>query len=238
MLIIPAIDILDGRVSRLTKGDFKSVTNYEGTVLDYAKLFHLSGIKRVHIVDLQASVTGVISCLEIIEDIRNYTSLEIEFGGGIKSLDNAVKALSAGVNKLIIGSISISNKPEFEKIISEVGADKIISAIDVQNKMISIKGWTELSSISVFEHINYCRSVGVSEYLCTDIKRDGMLQGVNNMLYDEIMNLYPTIKLIASGGVSSKKDLIKLKRKNLYGCIVGKALYEQKITLEEIKSLA
>lgn len=238
MLIIPAIDILNGKVSRLTKGDFNSSTIYRGSVLDYAKLYDQNRLKRLHIVDLQASVTGEISCLDVLSDIKRYTSLEIEFGGGIKLLENAEAALSAGVDKLIIGSISISNKPEFERIVLNVGADKIISAIDVKNKMISIKGWTEVSSISVFEHINYCKDLGIEEYLCTDINKDGMLQGLNNMLYQEIMNEYPTIKLIASGGVSSKKDLIKLKRMNIYGCIVGKALYEQKITIEEIKNIA
>ncbi|MFH0735893.1 MAG: 1-(5-phosphoribosyl)-5-[(5-phosphoribosylamino)methylideneamino]imidazole-4-carboxamide isomerase [bacterium] len=236
MLIIPAIDIIDGEVSRLTKGDFKSVIKYSGSVLDYAKLYESIGIEWLHVVDLKASVTGNITCFDIIKEIKENTNLKIEFGGGIKSITNAEKLIDIGVDRLIIGSISITNKTEFEKIANYYDSSKIVVAVDTLDEKISVKGWTELSSVNIFNHIEYCQSLGIKYYLCTDISKDGMLGGVNISLYKKIQKQFPDIYLIASGGVSNINDIKLINKANMYAVVVGKAIYENKISLEELKS--
>ncbi len=236
MLIIPAIDIIDSEVSRLTKGDFNTAKKYSGSVLDYAKVYESIGMEWLHVVDLKASVTGTISCIKIVQEIKAKTKLKIEFGGGIKSLLNAEKMIDSGVDRLIIGSISVTDKLEFEKINEKYGNLKIVVAIDTLDEKISIKGWTELSNANIFSHIKYCQSLGLKYYLCTDISKDGMLKGVNIELYKKIQLQFPNINLIASGGVSNIKDLKLIQKEHIYGVVVGKAIYENKISLEELKS--
>jgi len=235
MLVIPAIDIYKNRVARLFKGDFETVKYYEKSPIEYAKEFSKVGLNYIHIVDLEASVTGKISVKEIIQKIKKETELKIHFGGGIKSYNTAKELLESGVDKIVIGSISISNKNEFEKIVAEFGNEKIIVATDSKDEKIMIKGWIENSNVELFEHIDYCSSLGLKYFLCTDISKDGTLSGPNFFIYEKLMKRYPNLKFIASGGISSREDLLKLNSMNLFATVVGKSIYENKIKIEELK---
>lgn len=234
MLIIPAIDILNNKVVRLRKGDFNQATYYDTTPLEVAERYNSSGFKWVHIVDLAASVDGNISTLSIIQQIKEKTKLKIEFGGGIRNQEQVKKLIEAGVDKIIIGSLAITNKTQFEKIIDKFGKEKFIAAIDSNKEKILIKGWTQQSSISIYEHIKYCSELGIDTFLCTDVSRDGTLSGSNKELYEKIINQFPDINLIASGGIGSIHDILMLSQINLFAVIVGKAIYENKIKLEDL----
>lgn len=238
MKIIPAIDLLDGKVTRLTKGDFKRKIEYIGSPLDYALKYDDEGFSALHVVDLDASVTGKITTLKILEDIKLKTKLELQFGGGIKNANTAQALINSGVDKLIIGSIAVSNKPELEKIINVANERNIIIAVDVKNDKVAVNGWKDISEINIDEHIGYCVNKKIISILCTDITKDGMLKGPNFNLYERIMKLFPSIKLIASGGVSSINDLVKLEKMEINSVVVGKAIYENKITLKELKRFA
>ncbi len=238
MLPIPAIDILNGNVVRLQKGNFNKVTVYNNSVLEQAKIFNSFNLSWIHLVDLLGSKNGEINILSEIETIKKNTDLKIEFGGGIRSVDNAKSLVSAGVDNLILGSLSVSNKNEFERIVNYISPDKVIVAADVLNDKIAVRGWTEITEVSVFEHINYCKSVGVKKFLVTDIAQDGMLMGPSVELYKRIILRSNEIKLYASGGVSSIDDLFKLKQIGAYSAIIGKAIYEQKINLKELTEIA
>ncbi|HPN37897.1 MAG TPA: 1-(5-phosphoribosyl)-5-[(5-phosphoribosylamino)methylideneamino]imidazole-4-carboxamide isomerase [Melioribacteraceae bacterium] len=238
MKIIPAIDLLNGKVSRLTKGDFEKRIEYLGNALDYALKYEDLGFNILHIVDLEASVSGNITVYDILEEIKLKTKLKIQFGGGIKKVNTARRLTDCGVDKLIIGSISVTDKSEFQKVIDEISVDKIIIAADVKENMIAINGWKEVSNIHINEHIKYCLNKRINNYLCTDITKDGMLKGTNLKLYNELLHTFPDINLIASGGVSSVNDLIKLENINVGSVVVGKAIYENKITLQELKKYA
>lgn len=235
MLAIPAIDILHGRVTRLNKGDFAQAKFYDKTPLHWAKKFDSINAGWLHVVDLAASVNGKISVDEQIKEIKASTKLKIEFGGGIKSFENAEKAFELGVDRIVIGSISVSHKDVFEKIVIKYGAEKVVVATDSYNEMILIKGWTETSSFSLWQHIEYCTSAGIKYFLCTDISKDGTLAGPNIELYNRILEKHQQIKLIASGGVGNADDLFKLNQTKVYAAVVGKAIYENKISLEELK---
>ncbi|MCX7797264.1 MAG: 1-(5-phosphoribosyl)-5-[(5-phosphoribosylamino)methylideneamino]imidazole-4-carboxamide isomerase [Melioribacter sp.] len=234
MLIIPAIDILDNKVARLTKGDFNQATFYETTPIKVAEKYYNVGFKWVHIVDLSATLSQNIGILPILKEIKKKTNLLIQFGGGIRKIEQVNKLLNGGVDRIIIGSLSINNKDEFEKIIEKFGTKNIVVAIDSENEKILIKGWTKESNVSIYDHIQYCSSLGIDTFLCTDVSRDGTLQGSNVELYKKIMNKFPNIKLIASGGIGSLHDIMMLSDIDLYAVIVGKAIYENKIKLEDL----
>lgn len=236
MLAIPAIDIFNGKVTRLLKGDFSKVTYYQNTPLDWAIKYYSIGSEWLHIVDLEASVNGIFSATNQIKEIKSNTKLKIEFGGGIKSFESAVKAFECGADRIVIGSISITHKEIFERIVQEFGAEKVVVATDSDKEMILIKGWTEISSVSLWQHLEYCISVGINYFLCTDISKDGTLAGPNIDLYNRILEEHPQIKLIASGGIGNLEDLHKLNQTKVYATVVGKAIYENKITLEELKN--
>lgn len=238
MLAIPSIDIYNGKVTRLLKGNFADVTYYEDSPLDYAQKFDLIGLEWLHIVDLAASVTGIFSVLEQIKEIKSSTNLKIQFGGGIKNYTNAEVAFNSGVDRIVIGSISVTNKSEFEKIYNRFGAESLIVATDVNEEMIYVKGWTEKSNVSLWNHLSYCTSIGVKYFLCTDISKDGTLFGPNLELYIRIMEEYPQINLIASGGIGSIDDLKKLSVNRIYAAVIGKAIYDKKISLEELIQFA
>ncbi|MEJ5263265.1 MAG: 1-(5-phosphoribosyl)-5-[(5-phosphoribosylamino)methylideneamino]imidazole-4-carboxamide isomerase [Ignavibacterium sp.] len=237
MKIIPAIDILDNKLVRLQKGDYGSSKIYSSNPVDVAKSFDEAGFEWLHIVDLSGSKSGKISTINLLEEIKNQTQLKIQFGGGIRNLKDA-KELINYADKIIIGSLSVTNKNEFEKIISEVGEQKIICAVDVKDEKIMIKGWTVDSELKLQNHIDYCSSVSIKTFLVTDISRDGMLSGPNINLYEKLKTNYPAFNFIASGGVSGLADLINLKKINPYAVVVGKAIYENKITLKELKEIA
>lgn len=237
MLVIPAIDIYKNKTARLFKGKFDEAKFYDNSPLEYAKIFSENNFKLIHIVDLEASVNGIISTKEIIKQIKNETSLKIQFGGGIKKLETAKELIDLGVDKIVIGSISISNKDEFEKIVNEIEIEKIIVATDSKDKKILIKGWLEESKIELEQHVNYCSSLGIKYFLTTDITKDGTLTGPNFNLYQDLIKNFPSLNFIASGGISNIDDVIKLNETNLYATVVGKAIYENKINLKELSKI-
>ncbi len=236
MLTIPAVDIYQGKVARLTQGDFNQVTFYEETPLYLAKKYEQTGFDWLHVVDLLASKSGTISILPTLKLIKTKTKLKVEFGGGIRNADQVTELLKIGVDKIIIGSISITDKTEFEKIVTLNNPDAFIVAIDSNFETIFTKGWTENSGISIYDHIDYCSNLGINTFLCTDISKDGTLSGPSHGLYQKILKKYPKIKLVASGGVGSLHDILKLHELNLHAVVVGKAIYEKKIRLEDLIS--
>lgn len=238
MLIIPAIDIIDNKVVRLSEGDYNKSTVYENTPVQQAEKYYQHGFKWIHIVDLLASKSGKINVTEIISAIKKSCNIKIEFGGGIRSLFDVDRMFEAGIDKIILGSISINNKIEFEKIVNKYGEGKIITAVDVKDEYIAIKGWTEKSSIHIYEHIKYCMMLGLKSFLCTDISKDGLLKGPNFKLYEKLQNEFSDINMIASGGISCIDDIIKLKKMKMYAAVVGRAIYENKINLKELAEIA
>lgn len=234
MLIIPAIDILDNKVVRLTKGDFNQATFYDVSPQSVAQSYFNAGFNWVHIIDLSATRNEKINVIPIIKQIKESTNLKIQFGGGIRKEEQVKELFEEGVDRIIIGSLSLTNKEKFEKIISHYDKEKFAIAIDSNNEKILIKGWTEESSVSIYDHIDYCLSLGINTFLCTDISRDGTLAGSNKDLYKKIMDKFPEIKLIASGGIGSLHDIINLNDIKLYAVIVGKAIYENKIKLKDL----
>ena len=238
MKIIPAIDIIDGNVVRLSKGEFDSVIKYEKSPLEQGRIYDQHGFEWLHMVDLSGSKEGEISTKKIIEDIKSSTNLKLEFGGGIRSKETVEELISIGVDGVIIGSLSITDKKEFESIMDDVDPSKIIVAADVLEYFVRIKGWTENSEVHLFEHIKYCNGLGVNNFLCTDIAVDGMLTGPNIDLYEETLKEFPNIELIASGGISSLNDIVLLRNLPLRGVVVGKAIYENKINLKDLSNIA
>ncbi len=234
MIVIPAIDILNNKAVRLYKGNFNEVTVYNNSPLEQAVEFHDAGFKRIHVVDLAGSRDGKLNILPWIEKIKLKTGMEIECGGGIRTLAQAKQLITAGADYLIIGSISITDSIEFESIVKEVTPACIIIASDIKENKIAIKGWEVLSGISVEQHINENIQHGIKQYLCTDISKDGALTGSNFELYSRLTGEYPESRFIASGGLKDKNDLKELRKMNMYAAIVGKAFYEKKISLKEM----
>jgi phosphoribosylformimino-5-aminoimidazole carboxamide ribotide isomerase len=238
MLIIPSVDIYGNKVVRLAKGDYNKVSYYSGSPLDQARLFESFGFTLIHIVDLEGSRTGKFTAINSIKEIRENTNLKVEFGGGIRSSKDAKELFSAGINYIVIGSLSIKNKKEFEIIAENNLPENIIAAADVRNEMIFVSGWTEETQIPIYSHIDYCKRLGINKFLVTDISRDGMLSGTNKILYKKILKEHKEINLIASGGIKDLDDIKSLKEINPYGVIVGKAIYENKIDLKELSEFA
>jgi phosphoribosylformimino-5-aminoimidazole carboxamide ribotide isomerase len=236
MLIIPSIDIVDNKVVRLAKGDFNKITYYPNSPLAQAKLYESMGFKLIHIVDLQGSKTGKFTVIDSINEIKANTGLKIEFGGGIRSSKDVDELFSAGIDYVVIGSLSVKNKKEFESIVET--SEKIIVAADVKSEIIRVTGWTERSEISIYSHIDYCEKLGIKKFLVTDISRDGMLSGTNKILYEKILTKFPEINLIASGGIKDLNDIKSIAGIGLWGVIVGKAIYENKIDLKELVKFA
>lgn len=236
MRIIPAIDIINGKCVRLTKGDYATQKIYNENPLEVAKEFEANGIQYLHLVDLDGAKSKHIVNHKVLETIAKNTSLKIDFGGGIKSADDVKIAFESGAFQITGGSIAVQNPIVFLEWLATYGSEKIILGADAHNRKIATQGWLESSEKDVVEFIADYEQKGISYVVCTDIAKDGMLQGTSNELYQEILQK-TNVKLIASGGVSSIDDLIKLKEIGCEGAIVGKAIYENRITLDEIKKL-
>lgn len=234
MLIIPAIDLYDNKIVRLRKGDFNQVTFYEQTPLAQAKEFEQHGFEWLHMVDLLGSKTGTISVDKIIQGVKKETKLKIEFGGGVRNVQSVSQLFEIGVAKIILGSISVKNKNEFEAIVKNFPPQNFIIAVDALDEKLAVSGWTEATAISIYEHIEYCLQFGLTQFLCTDISKDGMLTGTNVELYQKILSRFPNINLIASGGIKDLDDVKKVREINPYGVVIGKAIYESKIDLKEL----
>jgi phosphoribosylformimino-5-aminoimidazole carboxamide ribotide isomerase len=233
MRIIPAIDIIEGKCVRLTKGDYDTKKVYNEDPLEVAKEFEANGIQYLHLVDLDGAKSEHIINHRILESITSKTNLKVDFGGGLKSDDDLRIAFECGANQITGGSIAANNPDVFLKWLAKYGSDKIILGADCNNRKIATNGWLEASELDVVDFIKDYESKGIDYVICTDIAKDGMLQGTSNELYTEIISK-SNIKLIASGGVSSMKDLELVKEIGCEGAILGKAIYEGNITLKEL----
>jgi len=237
MLIIPAIDLIDGKCVRLTKGDYDTKKIYNDNPVEVAKEFEANGITHLHLVDLDGAKKGEVVNWKVLENITSNTKLKIDFSGGIKTKQAAQKAFDIGATQITIGSLAAKNPKEFVDWIWSFGEENLILGADVMNEKIAINGWQENSTKDIYSFLDYFFEEGIDYVLCTDISKDGMLQGPSFELYKNILEEYDEIKLIASGGVSSVDDLIQLKEIGCYAAIVGKAFYEGKISLQELKKL-
>lgn len=236
MRIIPAIDIINGKCVRLTKGDYSTQKIYNENPLEIAKEFEDSGIQYLHLVDLDGAKSKHIVNHKILHEIATQTKLKIDFGGGLKSNEDLKIAFENGASQITGGSVAANDPALFLEWLTIYGAEKIILGADCIDRKIATHGWLESSEIEVVDFINEYKKKGVNYVICTDIAKDGMLQGTSNELYIEILNK-TKIALIASGGVSSMADLLKLKEIKCEGAIIGKAIYEKKITLKELREL-
>ena len=236
MRIIPAIDIINGKCVRLTKGDFNTQIIYNENPLEVAKEFEANGIEYLHLVDLDGAKSKHIVNHKILKDIAVHTTLKIDFGGGLKSNGDLQIAFENGASQITGGSIAIQNPALFEEWLSLYGSYKIILGADCLNRKIATLGWLKKSETDVIDYISQYEVKGIKYVICTDVEKDGMLQGANNDLYTEILKK-TGVKLIASGGISSIEDLKILKSIGCEGTIIGKAIYEKKISFKEIQSL-
>lgn len=235
MTIIPAIDIIDGKCVRLTKGDYSQKTIYNEDPLDVALQFEDAGLQRLHLVDLDGAKAGDVKNWKVLEKIAGKTKLSIDFSGGISTQNNLEITFNSGATFASIGSIAVKDEFTFTGWLLAYGADKFIIGADVKEEQILIKGWTESTSLTVFELIDKYKLKGVKQFFCTDISKDGLLEGPSVDLYKKIINEHPSIDLIASGGVSTIKDLEELREVGCSGAIIGKAIYENKILLTDLK---
>lgn len=233
--LIPAIDIIDGKCVRLTKGEYSSQKTYNQNPLDIAKQLEDIGVKRLHMVDLDGAKSKHIVNHKTLEAVASSTSLIIDFGGGIKSDADIHTAFEAGASMVTIGSIASTSPDIFLGWLNEYGAERIILGADVRNGKISINGWKEDGKYELFDFLDNYISKGISNVLCTEISRDGMLGGPATELYKKIMNRYPDINLIASGGVSGMRDIEGLSESGIPSVVFGKALYEGKIKMSDIE---
>jgi phosphoribosylformimino-5-aminoimidazole carboxamide ribotide isomerase len=238
MIVIPAIDIIDGKCVRLTKGDYSTTKVYNEDPLEVAKQFEDAGLQNLHLVDLDGAKASRIINWKVLERIASSTSLHIDFGGGLKSDADLKIAFDCGAKQITGGSIAVKNEEVFLSWIKTYGKDKIILGADVRDEKISVSGWTEDSDLHVFDFLKKYVTAGIEYSVCTDIAMDGMLQGPSTLLYQHILKEIPSLKLIASGGVSCIQDLEILATNGLYGAIVGKAIYEGKVTLNELKKIS
>lgn len=235
MTIIPAIDIIDGAAVRLTGGDYKQKKVYYEDPLEAALQFEDAGIKRLHLVDLDGAKLQKITNIHVLELIASHTSLEIDYGGGVTSRKDVLDIYNAGAKQCTIGSLAVKYPEILADWVQEFGAEKFLIGADVLREQIRISGWLEAGGISLFEFLNMMTEMGISEFFCTDISKDGKMSGPSVNLYKRILAKYPDIHLIASGGVVTLDDLRALKQVGCSGAIIGKAIYEKTISLKELK---
>lgn len=235
MELIPAIDIIDGQCVRLTKGDYAQKTVYRNHPWEVAKEFETYGFKRLHVVDLDGAKAKHIVNSDVLQKITTETSLTVDFGGGIKTDEDIEKAFANGAQMVTVGSIAVTNPELFLSWIKKYGADRMILGADVRNGKISINGWKEDSSEDLLPFLRKYVDAGVTNVLCTEISKDGTLQGPAIDLYKRIMQEYPNLHLIASGGVSSIDDIKALEAAGIPAVVFGKAIYEGRIILKELE---
>lgn len=235
MTIIPAIDIIDGKCVRLTKGDYGKKTIYNEDPLEVALQFENAGIKRLHLVDLDGARAGTVKNWKVLEKIAGKTKLSIDFSGGISTQKSVEISFNSGAAFAAVGSIAVKDEVTFTGWLLVYGAEKFIIGADVKNEKILIRGWTEPTSLTVFELIEKYKTKGVRQFFCTDINKDGLLQGTAIDLYKKILNEHPSIDLIASGGITAVSELDELRQAGCNGAIIGKAIYENRISLKNLK---
>lgn len=233
--IIPAIDIIEGKCVRLSKGDYNQKKIYNENPLDVAKSFEQHGLKRLHLVDLDGAKSKQVVNWKVLDQIASHTSLVIDFGGGIKSADDLRIVFENGASMVTIGSVAVKEPELFNAWLQQHGADKIILGADVRDRKISVSGWLDNTDIDIRDFIAQHKNKGIQKVLCTDISKDGMLEGTSLELYGEIMDAFPDIHLIASGGVTHMDELVKLNDMHVPGVIIGKAIYEGNIQLNDLE---
>lgn len=234
MHVIPAIDLIGGKCVRLSQGDYSRKTDYHDDPLEMAKRFEGAGLIRLHLVDLDGAKAKKIVNGDVLQRICLGTRLAVDFGGGIQAQEEIEKAFDLGASQVTGGSIAVRNPSLFETWIDTFGADRIILGADAKDKKIAVGGWEETTALELIPFIQGYYQKGIREVICTDVAKDGLLQGPSFGLYTEILQELPDLKLIASGGVSCLKDLEDLQKIGVYGTIVGKAYYEGKVTLEDL----
>lgn len=235
MQIIPAIDLIEGKCVRLSQGDFSQKTLYHDNPVEVAKNFEQAGIKRLHLVDLDGARQKKIVNWKVLENITNQTSLHVDFGGGVQSDQDIQVAFDCGAKQITGGSIAVKNPEIFEKWLKNYGSEKIILGADVKNEYIAVGGWEETSQISLWDFLaNYTQKT-VRYTICTDVSKDGLLQGTATDLYRRMKEKFAELQIIASGGVSGVADLEELEEIGVFGVIIGKAIYENKISLADLK---
>lgn len=240
MYIIPAIDVLDQKVVRLREGNYQDVTTYPVTLEEMIGRLQANGTELIHIIDLNGA-KGDFSNQPYLFDILQKTDVKVQYGGGVRSIEMVRKLLDEGVFRVIVGTQAITN-PEFLDELSELNcgkdkcSDQVVIAIDVLDEVIKYSGWLESSPLKLIDYIDRCLSLGFFRFLCTDINKDGKLGGAGVDLYKKLLDHSPIIKLIASGGISSMADIEELNKIKVEACVVGKAIYEERISIEEIQA--
>ena len=236
MRIIPAIDIIDGKCVRLSKGDYNTKVIYNENPLEVAKMFEAHGIQYLHLVDLDGAKGGRIMNYKVLERIATKTNLSIDFGGGLKSDEDLHIAFGSGANQVTGGSIAVKSPETFLRWLKKYGSDKIILGADARNEKVAVSGWLEDSEEELIPFIGNYREAGAKYVICTDISKDGMLQGPSFALYKKILNELEGLHLIASGGISQFDEIPKLNDLGCEGVIIGKAIYEQRISLKQLEN--
>ncbi len=235
--IIPAIDIIGGECVRLTQGDYNQKKTYFKDPLEVAKMFEGAGIKRLHVVDLDGAKASMPQNLKVLERVAANTSLEVEFGGGIKSAEALSSVLDAGARYAICGSIAVTEPEEFDSWLRKFSGDRIVLGVDTKNGLVATHGWLKSSALTASDLIGKFTESGLAQVICTEISHDGMLQGVDSSIYTKMQAEFPQVKVIVSGGISCMEDILGLDRLGLKAVIVGKAFYEGRITLEDFRKI-
>ncbi|WP_224997591.1 1-(5-phosphoribosyl)-5-[(5-phosphoribosylamino)methylideneamino]imidazole-4-carboxamide isomerase [Cesiribacter sp. SM1] len=234
MHIIPAIDLIGGKCVRLTQGDYDQVKEYNSDPLAVARQYEEAGLKRLHLVDLDGAKQRKIVNLPVLERIAGQTGLHVDFGGGVQSDEDLQAAFEAGAKQVTGGSIAVRQPQTFERWLEEHGPERIILGADVRGREIAIGGWQEGGGVELMPFLRKYTDLGVRYVVCTDVSKDGLLQGPSFQLYKEILAEFPQLHLIASGGVATMDDLRQLRDLGCWGCIVGKAIYEGRVTVAEL----
>ena len=236
MYIIPAIDLIDGKAVRLQKGDYNKVTVYSDSPADVAESFERDGAKLLHVVDLDGAKDGTTANFDTVKEIIRRTGLSVEIGGGVRNIERVKKYIDIGVDRVIIGTAAVTD-PDFLKEAVKLYGEKIVVGVDVKDGYVAIKGWLEVSEVSCNDFCEHLCELGVKTVICTDISKDGMMSGTNLELYRDLSRRFG-MNIIASGGVSSIDDVRALKQMNIYGAILGKALYTGAVKLTDAVSVA
>jgi phosphoribosylformimino-5-aminoimidazole carboxamide ribotide isomerase len=237
MQIIPAIDIIDGKCVRLTQGDYSQKTIYNENPLEVAKEFEGAGLQRLHLVDLDGAKEGTVKNWAVLQQIAANTSLSIDFGGGIKQDKDLKIVFESGAAYATVGSLAVKQPEIFHGWLTDYGADKFLLGADVKSEKIAVAGWLETTDIGIYDFLTDYVAQGIQQVFCTDVSKDGKLEGPSIDLYKKIIEKFPSLWFIASGGVSCMDDLYALKEIGCSGAIVGKAIYEGRIQLNELKHL-
>lgn len=236
MVIIPAIDIIDGKCVRLTEGDYAQKKVYNEHPLEVARQFEDAGLERLHLVDLDGAKAGAVKNWKVLETLTAKTSLKIDFGGGIKKEDDLKIVFNSGAMLATVGSIAVKSEETFLQWIEKYTASRFLLGADVKKEKIAVSGWLEETDIWIYDFIEKYMSHGIQQLFCTDVSKDGRLEGPATDLYKQITSQFPSLQLIASGGVSHLKDLDALQEAGCSGVIIGKAIYENRISLSDLKA--